>query len=46
VIAKAIGLDQATISRFMSGKGGLALETVDKLTALLGLRLRKEPKVG
>jgi ribosome-binding protein aMBF1 (putative translation factor) len=40
-IAKAIGLDQATLSRFMAGKGGLALETMDKLAELLGLRLEK-----
>lgn len=43
-IAKAIGLDQATLSRFMSGKGGLALETVDKLAELLHLRLETSGK--
>ncbi len=36
-ICKASGLDQSTLSRFMAGKSGLALETVDKLGELLGL---------
>jgi DNA transposition AAA+ family ATPase len=44
-IAKAIGLDQATISRFMAGKGGLGLETVDKLAAMLHLRLETGRKL-
>jgi ribosome-binding protein aMBF1 (putative translation factor) len=46
-VAKAIGLDQSTLSRFMSGKAGLALATVDKLGELLGLKLvavTKAPK--
>jgi ribosome-binding protein aMBF1 (putative translation factor) len=38
-VAKAIGLDQSTLSRFMSGKAGLALGTVDELGELLGLKL-------
>jgi ribosome-binding protein aMBF1 (putative translation factor) len=47
-VAKAIELDQSTLSRFMSGKAGLALDTVDKLGELLGLKLvvTKKPTKG
>ena len=38
-VAKAIGLDQSTLSRFMSGKAGLSIETIDKLGEFLGLQL-------
>ena len=38
-VAKAIDLDQSTLSRFMSGKAGLSIETIDKLGELLGLQL-------
>ena len=38
-VAKAIDLDQSTLSRFMAGKAGLALDTVDRLGDLLGLKL-------
>jgi ribosome-binding protein aMBF1 (putative translation factor) len=38
-VSKEIGLDQSTLSRFMSGKAGLALNTVDRLGELLGLKL-------
>lgn len=38
-VAKAIDLDQSTLSRFMSGKAGLALDTVDRLGELLELHL-------
>lgn len=44
-VAKAIGLDQSTLSRFMSGKAGLALDTVDKLGELLALKLVVTTKV-
>jgi transcriptional regulator with XRE-family HTH domain len=40
------GVDQATLSRFMAGKSGLNLESVDKLVDVLGLevRPRRKPK--
>jgi ribosome-binding protein aMBF1 (putative translation factor) len=47
-VAKTIGLDQSTLSRFMSGKAGLSVETIDKLGTLLGLQLvtTKKPEKG
>lgn len=47
-VAKAIGLDQSVMSRFMAGKSGLSVETIDKLGMLLGLRLvaTKKPVKG
>jgi len=39
-IWQATGIDQATLCRFMTGKGGLSLEGLDKLVAHLGLELR------
>jgi transcriptional regulator with XRE-family HTH domain len=38
-ICKAIELNQGAMSRFMSGKGGLAMDTLDRLAELLGLRI-------
>jgi transcriptional regulator with XRE-family HTH domain len=43
-IAKAIGLDQSVLSRFMAGKSGLAVETIDNIGELLGLRIVTEKK--
>jgi ribosome-binding protein aMBF1 (putative translation factor) len=43
-IAKAIELDQSVMSRFMAGKSGLAVETIDKLCDLLGLELVPKDK--
>jgi transcriptional regulator with XRE-family HTH domain len=38
-VAKAVGLDQSVLSRFMAGKSGLAIETIDRIGALLRLRV-------
>ena len=38
-ICKELGMDQATMSRFMNGKSGLLLEDLDALAALLDLHV-------
>jgi len=38
-VCKALGVDQGLMSRFMAGKGGLSMETIDMLADLLGLKL-------
>jgi transcriptional regulator with XRE-family HTH domain len=38
-ICKALGLAQATMSRFMSGQGGLSMESLDELADLLDLNI-------
>ena len=38
-IFKATGIDQATLSRFMSGKRGLPTKTLDVLAEFLDLRI-------
>jgi len=43
-ISKALGLDQALLSRFMSGKGGLAVKTIDKIGAFLRLQIVVQPQ--
>ena len=43
-IAKELGIAESTMSRFMSGKGGLSMDYLDRLADLLGLHIRVEPK--
>ncbi len=43
-IAKELGIAESTMSRFMSGKGGLSLDNVDRLGQLLGLGIVARPK--
>jgi transcriptional regulator with XRE-family HTH domain len=38
-IAMATGIDQATLSRFMAGTGGMTVETLGKLAEFLGLQI-------
>jgi len=40
VLAQETGIDQATLSRFMHGKGGLSTEGMDLLGESLGLELK------
>jgi plasmid maintenance system antidote protein VapI len=43
-ICKELGLPESTMSRFMAGRRGLALSTVDRLGELLSLRVVSDPK--
>jgi predicted XRE-type DNA-binding protein len=46
-IAKNIGVSQAVISRFMTGRSGLSLNTINKIGEELGLELsvaRNQPR--
>ena len=46
-VARAVETDKATMSRFLSGERGLRLATIDKLGALLGLRIvARKPRRG
>ncbi len=38
-ICKELGLAEATMSRFMSGRGGLSMETLDALADFLNLNI-------
>ena len=37
---KLTGIGESTLSRFMAGKTGLSIESIDKLCGVLGLGLR------
>jgi hypothetical protein len=39
-ICKELGMGEATMSRFMAGKGGLSMEYLDALADLLSLDLK------
>jgi transcriptional regulator with XRE-family HTH domain len=45
-ICKKLGIAESTLSRFMSGQGGLSMEYLDALASLLNLSLSagKRPK--
>jgi hypothetical protein len=43
-ICRAIDLDPAVMSRFMSNKSGLSLQTLDKLARLLDLHITTEKR--
>jgi Cro/C1-type HTH DNA-binding domain len=50
-ISKATGIPQSQLSLFVNGRGGLAMESVDAICELLGLKLvgpanRKRAKKG
>lgn len=38
-LCRETGIDRAAMSRFVNGKAGLRLETVDRIVEVLGLRL-------
>jgi transcriptional regulator with XRE-family HTH domain len=40
-ICRETGIDKGQFSAFMRGKRGLSMENLDRLTAFLGLELRK-----
>lgn len=46
-ICMNVGLDESTMSRFMRGKGGLSIHTIDAIALLLDLELvQNEPGRG
>jgi transcriptional regulator with XRE-family HTH domain len=38
-ICKRLGMAESTLSRFMSGQGGLSMEYLDRMAELLDLRI-------
>ena len=45
-ICKTLNIDQGLMSRFMAGKGGLAMASLDALADLLELELKPTPRAG
>ena len=45
-IAKEIAIGEATMSRFMTGKGGLSMASLDRLAELLKLNITIGPGDG
>jgi transcriptional regulator with XRE-family HTH domain len=47
-ISKEIGVAESTMSRFMSGRGGLSMENLDALSDLIGFDIAapRRPKKG
>lgn len=37
------GIDQAVLSKFVNGKGGLSMESLDKIGEVLDLQITKRP---
>jgi DNA transposition AAA+ family ATPase len=37
------GIDQAVLSKFVNGKGGLSMESLDKIGELLNLQITTKP---
>ncbi len=45
-ICKEAGLAEATMSRFMSGQGGLSMEKMDAIADFIGLNIEVQPLQG
>ncbi len=45
-ICREIGLSQPTMSRFMAGKSGLSMESLDRLAELLGLAVVRKTEAS
>ncbi len=43
-ISKELGIAESTMSRFMSGQGGLSMEYLDALADLLGLNVTTDKR--
>jgi transcriptional regulator with XRE-family HTH domain len=44
-ICQATGINKGNLSRFMSGERGLSLESIDKIVAILDLKLEARKKL-
>jgi DNA-binding Xre family transcriptional regulator len=45
-IAQSTAIDKAVLSRFMNGKSGLSVTSIDRLCIVLGLRLVSETELS